>query len=121
MGNRKVNLLKNAEIEPGNAEITSLGIGAVTITPEIAFTYGLPSDTRGVIATETEGLALSCGIRDGDIIGKVNNRPTPDLISFLEAIKKGDLSKGIIFSLIRRGRPMEIVMEEKPQLLPRGL
>jgi len=121
MGNRKVNLLKNAEIEPGNAEITSLGIGAVTISPEIAFTYGLPSDTRGVIATETEGLALSCGIRDGDIIAKVNNRPTPDLISFLEAIKKGDLSKGIIFSLIRRGRPMEIVMEEKPQLLPRGL
>jgi len=119
--NRPANLLKNAEIETGSAEIVSVGIAAVTITPEIAFTYGLPKDTRGVIATETEGLALNCGIKDGDIIRKVNNRFTPDLISFLKAIKRQDLSKGITFSLIRRGRPIEIVVKEQPELLPRGL
>lgn len=119
--NKSINLLKNAEIETGSAEIVSLGIAAITITPEIAFTYGLPKDAKGIVATETEGLALNCGIKDGDIIKKVNNKSTPDLISFLKAIKKGDLSRGIPFSLIRGGRPIEIVMKEKPQLLPRGL
>jgi len=119
--NRSVNLLKNAEIETGSAEIVSVGIAAVTITPEIAFTYGLPKDTKGIIATETEGLALESGIRDGDIIEKVDNKSTPDLISFLKAIKNGNLSEGITLSLIRRGRPMEIVVKEQPELLPRGL
>jgi serine protease Do len=119
--NKSINLLKNAEIETGAAEIVSLGIAAITITPEIAFTYGLPKDARGIVATETEGLALNCGIKDGDIIKKVNNKSTPDLISFLKAIKKGDLSRGIPFSLIRGGKPVEIVMKEQPQLLPRGL
>ena len=119
--NKSINLLKNAEVETGSAEIVSLGIAAITITPEIAFTYGLPKDAKGIIATETEGLALNCGIKDGDIIKKANNKSTPDLISFLKAIKKGDLSRGIPFSLIRGGRPIEIVMKENPQLLPRGL
>ncbi len=119
--NKSVNLLKNAEIETGSAEIVSLGIAALTITPEIAFTYGLPKDARGIIATETEGLALNCGIRDGDIIKKVNNRATPDLVSFLKAIKRGDPSRGIALSLIRGGMPIEIVIKEKPELLPRGL
>ncbi|MBA7465662.1 hypothetical protein ES707_00832 [subsurface metagenome] len=119
--NKSINLLKNAEVETGSAEIVSLGIAAITITPEIAFTYGLPKDAKGIIATETEGLALNCGIKDGDIIKKANNKSTPDLISFLKAIKKGDLSRGIPFSLIRGGRPIEIVMKEQPQLLPRGL
>lgn len=119
--NKSINLLKNAEVETGSAEIVSLGIAAITITPEIAFTYGLPKDARGIIATETEGLALNCGIKDGDIIKKVNNKSTTDLVSFLKAIKKGDLSRGIPFSLIRGGKPIEIVMREKPQLLPRGL
>jgi len=119
--NRSANLLKNAEIETGSAEIVSVGIAAVTITPEIAFTYGLPKDTQGIIATETEGLALGSGIRDGDIIEKVNNKSTPDLISFLKVIKNGNLSEGIILSLIRRGRPLEIVVREQPELLPRGL
>ncbi|MFB0525877.1 MAG: trypsin-like peptidase domain-containing protein [bacterium] len=119
--NRSINLLKNAEIETGSAEIVSLGIAALTITPEIAFTYGLPKDARGIIATETEGLALNCGIKDGDIIKKVNNRATPDLVSFLKAIKKGDPSRGIALSLIRGGMPMDIVIKEKPELLPRGL
>jgi len=119
--NKAINLLKNAEIETGSAELVSIGIAAVTITPEIAFAYGLPKDTKGIIATETEGLALNCGIKDGDIIKKVNNKPTPDLISFLKAIKRGDLSRGITFSLIRGGRPIKIVMKEQAQLLPRGL
>jgi len=119
--NKSVNLLKNAEIETGSAEIVSVGIAAVTITPEIAFTYGLPKDTRGVIATETEGLALESGIRDGDIIEKVNNKSTPDLISFLKVMRNGNLSEGMTFSLIRRGRPIEIVVKEQPELLPRGL
>jgi len=121
MKNQSIDLLKNAEIETGSAEIVSIGIAAVNITPEIAFAYGLPRDTRGIVATETEGLALNSGIRDGDIIAKVDNKPTPDLISFLKAIRDRNLSEGITFSLIRTGRPIEIVVKEQPELLPRGL
>lgn len=119
--NKGTTLLKNAEIETGSAEIVSLGISAVTITPEVAFAYDLPKDTTGVIATETEGLALNCGVRDGDIINKVNNEPTPDLISFLRTIENGDLSQGLTFSLIRQGVPVEVIIKDQPGLLPRGL
>lgn len=87
----------------------------------MAFAYGLPEGSQGIIVTETEGLALKYGIKEGDIIQKVNGRPTPDLVSLLKAVKRGDLSQGIVFSLIEKGRLKEVVLLEQPQLLPKGL
>lgn len=115
------NLLKGAEIETGSAELAGIGIAVITITPEIAFTYKLPENVKGIVATETEGLALKCGIMDGDIILDVNGKPTPDLISFLKVIKRCDLAKGTDFSLMRKGQPVKVVLKETQALLPKGL
>jgi serine protease Do len=118
---KAADLLKGAEVEGGSAELASVGVNAVTITPAIAYTYGLPENIKGVAVGEIEGLALKYGIKEGDIIARVNNRNIPDLVSFLKAIKRGDLTEGISFLLIRKGCPLEIVVKEKPSLLPKGL
>jgi S1-C subfamily serine protease len=119
---KKINLLKGAEIETGSAELVTVGFIAITLTPEVAFANGIPENTQGVIALETEGLALQAGMIDGDIIRAINGTPTPDLLSVLKKIKRCDVSKGITFSLIRQGQPCEVVVKEnKPSLLPKGL
>ena len=120
--NRRGVITKGAEIETGSAELVTVGFIAITLTPEVAFANGIPENTQGVIALETEGLALQAGMIDGDIIRAINGTPTPDLLSVLKKIKRCDVSKGITFSLIRQGQPCEVVVKEnKPSLLPKGL
>lgn len=115
------NLLKGAEIETGSAELTSIGLGAINLTPEVAFSYGLPENTQGVIAAETEGLSLKYGMLDGDMIVGVNGADTPDLLTLLKVIKKCRLSEGIEFSLVRKGQPITVIVKDPRSLVPKGL
>jgi len=122
MKQKKINLLKGAEIETGSAELVTIGFIAITLTPEVAFANGIPENTQGVVALETEGLALQAGMVDGDIIRAINGKSTPDLLSVLKTIKRCNVATGITFSLIRQGQPCEVfVKENKPALLPKGL
>jgi serine protease Do len=114
-------LLQGSEVETGLAELVSVGLAAITITPELTFAYGLPGNSTGIIATETEGLALKCGMKDGDIIRTVNGIQTPDLLSFLKIMKVGNLRKGVLFSVTRKGQPFQVLIKERPRLFAKGL
>ncbi len=114
-------LLQGSEVETGLAELVSVGLAAITITPEITFAYSLPSTSTGIIATEVEGLSLQCGMKDGDIIKSINNTPTPDLLSFLKIMRSANLRRGLTFSVIRSGRPVQVMIKERSRLFAKGL
>ncbi|MCB4756633.1 MAG: trypsin-like peptidase domain-containing protein [Elusimicrobia bacterium] len=105
-------LLAGSEIEAGTADIVSLGLTVDKITPEVAFAFGLPEGTTGVVISGVEGLAMARGVQSGDVVSSVDGRPTPDLLSFFKAIKRGNLSKGVTMGLKRRGDLVQIVITE---------
>lgn len=115
-------LLAGSEIEAGTADIVSLGLTVNKMTPEGAFAYGLPADTKGVLVGGAEGLAMAQGVKDGDVIVSVDGAKTLDLLSFFKAVKKASLKTGVELGLTRQGAPLRVVIIDNPTpTRPRGV
>jgi len=115
-------LLAGSEIEAGTADIVSLGLTVNKMTPEGAFAYGLPADTKGVLVGGAEGLAMAQGVKDGDVIVSVDGAKTLDLLSFFKAVKKASLKTGVELGLTRQGAPLRVVIIDNPTpKRPRGV
>ncbi len=108
----KGGLLEGAEIEAGTADIVSLGLTVDKITPEIAFAFGLPEGSRGVVIAGVEGLALSKGVKEGDVISSIDGRPTPNRLLLFKAMKKHNVRKGVDLGLIRDEREVHVFLKE---------
>jgi serine protease Do len=74
-------------IAEGRIVRTSLGLDAVSLTPQVAYANGLPIE-RGalVIRVETGGPAEGAGLRAGDVITAVEGRPVKDLHHLHESL-----------------------------------
>lgn len=114
-------LLQGSEIEVGTADIVSLGLTLDKITPEVAFAFGIPKETPGVLISAVEGLSLVKGVREGDVIKQVNGRATPNLLSLFKELKKSNLGDGVTLGINRKGRPVDIFIQEKPSTASPGL
>lgn len=114
-------LLAGSEIEAGTADIVSLGLTVNKMTPEGAFAYGLPADTKGVLVGGAEGLAMAQGVKDGDVIVSVDGAKTLDLLSFFKAVKKASLKTGVELGLTRQGAPLRVVIVDNPAPVTRGV
>lgn len=75
-----INLASNVMaslIEHGTVIRGYMGVASETLTPDIAESFGLPRDTRGVIVTDlspADGPAAEAGIKREDIITAINGR-----------------------------------------------
>ncbi|MDO8805452.1 MAG: trypsin-like peptidase domain-containing protein [Elusimicrobiota bacterium] len=114
-------LLAGSEIEAGTADIVSLGLTVNKMTPEGAFAYGLPADTKGVLVGGAEGLAMAQGVKDGDVIVSVDGKRTLDLLSFFKAVKKASLKNGVELGLTRQGAPLRVIIVDNPTPVTRGV
>jgi serine protease Do len=90
---------------PG-AEVPALGLSVETLTPEIASGMGLPEDVAGVVVTQVnpEGQAASQGLREGDVIVSVNQKPVTsaeDVTAALDAAQKDKRSAALL--MVQRG------------------
>ena len=86
-----------------------IGVEPNELTPELAETFGVTA-TTGVIITGVlqNGPAAQAGIRPGDVITAVANRPinnVSELLSSVAALKPGTAAK---FSLLRRDETMQL-------------
>lgn len=117
---KKTDLLKGAEIEAGTADVTTLGLTVDNLTPEVSFAYGLPDGTKGVLISETEGLALVAGIKGGDLILKVDGYPVYDLVTLFKVLKLNcNIYNGVNFELSRKGKIINITVRDTlPNLNP---
>jgi serine protease Do len=91
---------------------TKLGISVRAISPEIAEQLGLKDDVKGVVVVNTElgGAAQEAGIRRGDVITSVNEKPVTDKTNFGEALTAGDTKKGHLFEVNREGASILVVV-----------
>lgn len=114
-------LLAGSEIEAGTADIVSLGLTVDKMTPEGAFAYGLPADTKGVLIGGVEGLAMAQGVKEGDVIVSVDGKSTLDLLSLFKALKKCNLREGVDLGLTRQGTPLRVRIVDNPIPVNRGV
>ncbi|HVI98907.1 MAG TPA: Do family serine endopeptidase [Sphingomonas sp.] len=97
-------LMKGGKIERGY-----LGVGIQPITDDIAAALGLPKNRGEIVArVEPDGPAAKAGIKQGDVVVRVNGQEvTPDQsLSYLVA----NLAPGtrVPFELIRNGKHMTV-------------
>lgn len=93
---------KDIAEERGGAE-KRLGIKVEALTPRLAKDLGLP-ETEGLVIIQVDGSspAAEAGLRPGDIILELDQRPMKDPADFLKRIKQYKEGDTLLF-LIKRG------------------
>jgi Do/DeqQ family serine protease len=81
------------------ADIDGVAVRKFDLAPEMA--------GRGVLVTAVEkgSEAAEAGLRRGDVILSVNRSPVAS-VRALEDLEKIDLKKGVVFDLVRKGKPL---------------
>ena len=85
----------------GNAPQTDIGVTVQNLTPQMRSQLKMDQAVKGVAVTGVEagGPASQAGVREGDVIQKVNGTPTPDTATFKKAtasLKSGDVATVVI-------------------------
>lgn len=91
----------------------TLGLTVKPLTKELAEQYGLEK-SEGVVVTEVESgsVAETKGIRPGDVITEVNQKPVNSPKQFREVLKSADLKKGVILNFTSRGTSKFEILKE---------
>jgi len=94
-----------------------LGIQMHNLTPDLAQYFGLDS-TEGVVVVGTVpgSPADRAGLRQGDVILKLDNEPVPDVDALVERVKKAGIGQKILLLVYRNHQPLYITVQvgEKP-------
>ena len=91
--------------EPAETLSKSLGLGVQDLTPEIAAALGI-TDAHGVLVTgvEPSSPAALAGLRRGDLILEVNQKPVRNVQGFLSVINGLKAKSTVSFFIKRDGR-----------------
>jgi len=101
----------------GNGRVVraSLGVGAVSVTPQVAYANNLPMD-RGALVTRIEegGSAGEAGMQEGDVITAVEGRPVTDLHHLHEVLARHRVGDRVAVTVWRSGQSLTMtpVLEE---------
>jgi S1-C subfamily serine protease len=102
-------LVLDGIVKDGQVTRGWIGVEPNELSPELAATFGVKA-TEGVIITGVlqNGPAAQAGIRPGDVITRVADKPitnVSELLSSVAALKPGTASK---FGLLRRNEKVEL-------------
>ncbi len=99
----------------GKSQVSSIGLQVANIVPELVNQYHLNKDISGVVVTgvNPNGVAASAGIREGDLIMKVNRQEIKSVEEF-DAQISGTGSGDNLLLFIRRGTANLFVAFTKP-------
>ena len=114
----KSNSVANEErqaLAQGKSQVSSIGLQVANIVPELVNQYHLNKDISGVVVTgvNPNGVAASAGIREGDLIMKVNRQEIKSVEEF-DAQISGTGSGDNLLLFIRRGTANLFVAFTKP-------
>jgi len=103
--------------ENKNATFKWEGMVVSGITDDLRSEFGLPADTKGVVVTDVDeySRASSIGVVPGDVIKMINNKPVSDISDFKKIVSSVDFSKGVVFDIIRDGRPVYLTYSESDE------
>jgi serine protease Do len=104
-------------IAKGRVVRASLGVVAVSLTPQIAYTNDLPIE-RGalVLRVDEGGAADAAGVQPGDVITAVAGRPVTNLHHLHAVLGRHRIGEAVDVSVWRGGRVVTLrpVLGEEP-------
>jgi len=96
-------------IQTGRVTRGWLGIEVQDITPELAESFGLKNNVGAIIAgILRNGPAAQAGIRPGDIITQIDNKPIRNSKDAMNIIAEKPPKSEISVSIIRQGKTIEL-------------
>ncbi|HRX69946.1 MAG: DegQ family serine endoprotease [Candidatus Competibacteraceae bacterium] len=104
-----VSRLMNQIIEHGSVRRGQLGVSAQDLTPELARAFNIPANQGAVIAQVVpRSAAARAGLREGDVVLRVNDRPIRDSNSLRNAVGLLEIGASVQLDILRDGRPLTI-------------
>ena len=97
-------------IGAGDAEWSGMTVSNTTAALQMEF--GIPKDEKGVVVNWCEDPAYAAGVRGGDLIKGINNKPVTTITEFLKITKITDVSAGVLLDILRQGQPLFITMKD---------
>jgi serine protease Do len=107
---------KKQALAEGKSQYSDIGMQVANIVPELMSQYHLNKDISGVIVTAVnpQGPAAEVGIREGDVIMKVNRKDIKSVEDFDREVSKVDTGGNLLF-LLKRGNANLFVAFAKPE------
>ncbi|MBI2517397.1 MAG: Do family serine endopeptidase [Opitutae bacterium] len=103
--------IMNSLIETGTVARGYLGVTTDPLTPEIAESFNLPKDTKGVIVTDlnpANGPAAKAGLKREDIIVGINGKPVNSRDDLRLLIAQTPPGTKISVKYLRDGKPQTV-------------
>ncbi len=104
-------------IARGRVVRASLGVGAVSLTPQLAYANDLPIE-RGalVIRVEAGGAGEAVGLEPGDVITSMGGRPVTDLHHLHEVLSRHRVGEAVAVAVWRDGLSLTLrpVLGQEP-------
>jgi serine protease Do len=96
-------------IATGRVVRPSLGVMAVSVTPQVAYANDLPVE-RGVLILRLEegSPAATAGVAPGDVITALDGRPVRDLHGLHERLSRHRVGEEVSISVLRSGRALTV-------------
>ena len=95
-----------------------IGVEPSDLSPELAQTFDIKDD-RGVIITGVlqNGPAAQAGMRPGDVIVRISDKPVGDVVQLLAAVASLKPGAAAVFGISRKGEAQDLSVV--PGLRPR--
>lgn len=89
-------------------EASWIGMDVAELTKKDITAFNLPLNTKGILAVDVEGApASTVGFSSGDVLLSVNNIPTPDIKSFMDATRQ---QAGAVVEILRGNKHVFITV-----------
>ena len=96
-------------VQYGEVKRGVLGVNIVTLTPDVAQNLGIADAQGALVSQVVEGSAAEkAGIRAGDVITSVNNRPVKTGAELRNAIGLLRVGDKVEITLLREGKPRRV-------------
>jgi len=97
-----------------------LGVTVQNLTDDLAGYFGLPNKDGVLVAKVLEdGPAKKAGMKEGDVIKKINDKPVNNVKELLDVVSNAEVGKKIKVSVIRdkKESALEVLVGERPENL----
>lgn len=107
--------LSDGEVEAAAAPADELGLTVQKLTPEIAESLGIDTNTKGVVVAgvDPNSAAEQAQLQRGDVILEANRKPIENETEFANAVRQTAAGKSILL-LVRRGENTIFMAIKKP-------
>ena len=90
-----------------------IGMTVAPLAPDAAMARGLPWDRGNLVVEEAEGIAARAGVREADVLLRINGTPVSSLVGFARVTEKTSLPDGVILDVFRNGTLESLIVPGK--------